>query len=160
MSRQSPQLLIAAKARLAEIEREAAKLRDLVAFYEDRSSHRELRSSEGSHRTRSGPRSLSALWTAVLEIVAAHGEKGASYNEIIDAANDRGIDVSRNVLRSQMGNFAKRGFVESVATGVWRATGEGAKLFSPPESADRRQLPSEATRQDDTSKEAGALFSS
>jgi hypothetical protein len=36
MPRHSPELLIAAKARLAEIEREAAKLRDLVAFYEDR----------------------------------------------------------------------------------------------------------------------------
>ena len=160
MPRQSPELLVAAKARLAEIEREAAKLRDLVAFYEDRSPQREQRGAEVPHRTRSGPRALSALWTAVLEIVAAHGETGASYNEIIDAASDRGIELSRNVLRSQMGNFAKRGLVESIATGVWRATGEGARLFSSPDISDRRQVSAEATGRADLPKEPGALFSS
>jgi hypothetical protein len=160
MPRQSPELLIAAKARLAEIEREAAKLRDLVAFYEDRSVPRESRVSEGSPRTRGGPRALSALWATILEIVAAHGESGATYDEIIDVASGRGMDVNRNVLRSQMGNYAKRGFVEAVSTGVWRATPEGARLFSPSNASDRPETSSDATARDGSPDVPGALFAS
>lgn len=160
MPRQSTELLVAAKARLAEIEREAAKLRDLVAFYEDRQTHREPRVAEGAPRTRGGPRALSALWTSVLEIVAAHGEKGASYNEIMDVARSRDIAVSRNVLRSQMGNFAKRGLVEPVSTGIWRVTDEGARLFAPSVASDRQQTSSEVAGSDHLPEEPGALFAS
>lgn len=160
MTRPPPELVVAAKARLAELEQEAKKLRDLILFYEDRPATGEKRVASNRARAGSGTRSLSRRWATVLDVVAEHGERGASYDEIIDAAARRGLDVSRNVLRSQMGNFAKRGLVESVSTGVWRAMHEGAKRSPPPGNSERPQVSAEATGREELPTGSGALFTS
>jgi len=155
-----PELVAAAKARLAELEQEAEKLRDLISFYEDRPVARERRVVSSRVEARAGTRALSRTWSTVLDIVAEHGERGASYDQIIDAAARRGLDVSRNVLRSQMGNFAKRHLVESVATGVWRAMNAGSDEAS---RSQQRQENSKLPRAEDegeTRGEVGALFTS
>lgn len=160
MNRHPLELVVAAKARLVELEQEAAKLRDLISFYEDGPASHHTRVASTRAQGSGGRRALSRTWAAVLEILSEHGERGASYDQIIDAAARRGLNVSRNVLRSQMGNFAKRDLVESPSKGVWRVSSASRGDPAQPPRAESNTNDIGAGNADESRGEVGALFAS
>lgn len=64
---------------------------------------------------------------AVMEALAEAGEAGLSLDQMIAAASERGFDVNRNTLRSQLWSAKNAEKVEQIEPGRYRAVGaEGA----------------------------------
>jgi hypothetical protein len=129
MMTDTTELVRLAKARLAELEREAKRLRDLVSFYEPPVPASAPSSHPGRAPIHRGPaadiggRSLSQTWESILRFIGE--QRKAGYPAMERFAAQRGIQVTRENLRSQMATYRKRGLVKSRGQGMWSLTDVG-----------------------------------
>lgn len=96
-------------------------------------------SGVGSMRTNTRPstsssterrRKLSPTWVAVLQFMAASQDRSASLDTTMAMSQRKGLGIERNVLRSQMSIYGKKGIVEPVDLGSFRITVAGMELIA------------------------------
>jgi hypothetical protein len=140
-----------AKKRLAEIEAEAAILRNVIAVYDGDATGAAIPQAARARPKLSSAavesvrhRRLTPDWLDILRFVAAREDSGAHLDEIETYSNTRSYGHPRDRLRSQMHNWKVRGWVTSPVQSVFMVTeaGRAALDRENEEGADEPPAPS------------------
>ena len=127
------------KARLVELDRERLILTTQIAAYEDALNL----ISDADIAEDSAPRSsrrTSANWVAALYPLIKGRGRVFSTDEILREAALHNFHPSRGNVRSQMGAYKTKGWMEGIGEGKFKVTDEGRKqLLSPDQLDDRLQ---------------------
>lgn len=76
-----------------------------------------------------GSRRLSPTWRRVLHYLSQQPNRTATLDQMMEFAEQVGLDVKRNVLRSQMSIYSNQRHLESVGVGTYRMTDQGLGLI-------------------------------
>ena len=93
----------------------------------------------------SSKRSLSPAWRMIIKHVASQPGHVASLDDMEEHANAENLPINRAMLRTQMSNYVRNGYMESAGRGQYRVTEAGiAAVGGVGDEADDTAEPSNA----------------
>jgi len=113
--------------KLAELERQKIEIEAQIGAYRDmlaraQQERKRPRSVDGSRG-----RPISPTWQMMLNFLADTWPASATNDELVSFAAQRGVNLTRENLRSQLSLYTERGLLERAKTGVYRITEAGAR---------------------------------